>query len=257
MKHIICNYKMQLGVRESVALARGVLRGIQGQDVVPAIVVCPSFPALAEVRKVLVRSHVELGAQNVAAEAPGALTGEVAAAQLADIGCEYVIVGHSERRARLNETDTMVHAKLEQTLATTMTPILCVGEDAAQRAAGKAEDVVERQLTQAFQGLLWPRRRRAIVAYEPVWAIGSGTPATPADCIAMHRTIRHVAHGLLGVPAEDIVVLYGGSVDGHNAYTLLRERNIDGVLLGGASTKLHECLAVITAAREVMEAQRV
>lgn len=254
MKYVVGNYKMYLGVRESVALARGVLRGIRGSEVMPEIVLCPSFPALTEVRKIIARSHVTLGAQNVAAVAPGAMTGEVAAAQLADNGCEYVIVGHSERRQWLNESDDLVREKLVQAFAAGLTPILCVGESAQAREDGTSEAMVARQLA-ALRDVTLPRKRKLVIAYEPIWAIGKGTPATPADVIAMHRFIRSEARRYIDVAEEDIVVLYGGSVDGSNAYEYLREREVNGVLLGGASVKLHECLAVIGAAQEVMEAQ--
>lgn len=256
MKYIIGNYKMHLTGRESAALARGVLHGIRGSEVLPEIVICPSYTALGEVRKVIARSHVVLGAQNVAATPAGPYTGEVSAAQLADVGCTHVLVGHSERRHGLGEGDAAVQSKLVEALAAGVTPILCVGETHDERSAGKAEDVAARQVRAGLQGASFPKRVKCIIAYEPVWAIGSGSAATPDDAVAMHRVIRRAA-GEAGVAADSCVVLYGGSVDGSNAYTFLRERDVDGVLVGGASLKVHEFLAIITAAVDVLQAQGV
>lgn len=256
MKTIIANYKMHLGVRESVALARGVLRGIRGADVLPEIVVCPSYPALAEVRKALARSHVRLGAQNVAAEAAGAVTGEVSAAQLADVGCAYTLVGHSERRRGAHETDADVHAKIVQLHAAGITPVVCVGESAEQRANGSAESAVRGQVLRALEGAVWPRKMPVMFAYEPVWAIGSGQPATVADVLAMHRVVRQAAADALGVAEDEVAVLYGGSVDGENAYQYLREREVRGVLVGSASIKMHEFLRIVDAAIDVVNAQQ-
>lgn len=252
---VIGNYKLHCGVRESAALARGVLRGLRGGTHVPDVVLLPSFPALGEVRKVVARTHVLLGAQNLAPVAGGALTGEVSAAQLKDAGCAYVLVGHSERRRVLGETDTMVHDKLVIAYAASVTPILCVGEDAVARGAGQAQDVVAVQLTAALTGVTVQKSERVMIAYEPVWAIGTGDAATPGDVVAMHQHIRRVCKGLLGDRAVDVV--YGGSVDGKNAYDFLRERDVDGVLVGSASVKLAEFLLIIAAAAEVMQAQDV
>ncbi|MBI1907978.1 triose-phosphate isomerase [Candidatus Uhrbacteria bacterium] len=255
MKTVIGNYKMHLGSRESVALVRGVLHGIRGSEALPDIVVCPSSTALADVRKLIARSHVALGAQNVAPQPSGPLTGEISAQQLADAGCTHVLVGHSERRRSLGETDAMVHDKAVQAFAAGLTPVVCVGETAEERAAGKAEEAVARQVRAAFDGLRLPKRSVCMVAYEPVWAIGSGTPATPADAVAMHRVVRKALHESQHIAETDAKVLYGGSVDGANAYAFLRERDIDGVLVGGASLKIHEFLAIISAASEVITAQ--
>lgn len=255
MKYIIANYKMHLGTRESAALARGVLRGIRGAEVLPELVLCPSFPALADVRKIIVRSHIALGAQDVATESGGAMTGETSATQLVDVGCQYVIVGHSERRRLLRETDADVHKKILHAHDAGIIPIVCVGETAEQRAAGQAEAVVRAQVVAAFDKVTQPRRSPILVAYEPVWAIGSGTPATPADAVAMHRVIHQAVTDTLRLTGEAIVVLYGGSVDGTNAHQFLREREIGGVLVGGASIKIHEFSRILEAAVEVLRAQ--
>lgn len=245
---------MQCTARESVALAQGVLHGIQGVSDLPHIVVCPSFPALADVREVIVRTPVMLGAQNVATEESGALTGEVSARQVADAGCAYTLIGHSERRQLFGENDAMVQAKTAQAVAAGVTPIICVGESADDRAAGSELAVVGAQVRAALTGITFPRTMPCIIAYEPVWAIGNATPAAPIDAVVMHQEIRRIVSELTSLADDDVVVLYGGSVNGENASTFLREREIDGVLVGGASKKIHEFLAIITAASVVMRA---
>lgn len=256
MKMIVANYKMHLGIRESVALARGVLRGIRGADVLPEIVLCPSYPSLAEVRKAIARSHLRLGAQNVAAEPAGPLTGEIAASQLADVGCDIALVGHSERRRALRENDEDVRKKVQLLHVAGMTPIVCVGETAEERASDAAESVVRGQVLRALEGLQWPRRMPIVLAYEPVWAIGTGQAATPADVLAMHRVVRQAAADALAVTEQEVAVLYGGSVDGENAHQFLREREVSGVLVGSASMKIHEFLRIVQVAIDVMHAQQ-
>lgn len=243
MKMIIANYKMHCGVRESTALARGVLRGVQGKEHIPEIVLCPSFPALVDVRKVVAKTHVMLGAQDVASTPNGAFTGEVSATQLKDVGCDYVLVGHSERREGLGETDDVIRGKLMQAFAASVVPVLCVGKDAITQVAA------------AFRDVVVPRGERVIVAYEPLSAIGTGNAASVADVVAMHQAIRRAVTSIIA--DRDVFVLYGGSVDGKNAHDYLRERDVDGVLVGGASVKLAEFLTVIAAAEEVLHAQAV
>ncbi|MCR4312160.1 MAG: triose-phosphate isomerase [Candidatus Uhrbacteria bacterium] len=255
MKTIIANWKMNLGVRESVAQARGVLRILQGKEVLPTIVLCPSFTALAEVRKVTVRSHVELGAQNVGPNHAGAYTGEVSAQQLEDVGAHYVIIGHSERRTRFHEDDGLISDRLTATFAAGLTPILCVGEDAATRERGEHEAFVAAQVMRAFRGVDVSNRAQVIIAYEPIWAIGTGTSAEPADVLAMHRIIREAAASLK--LSDRLHVVYGGSVDGTNAYRFLREPEVDGVLVGGASLKIHEFEGIVGAACDVIAAQQL
>lgn len=255
MKILVANYKMHLGVRESVALARGVLLGIRGNEHLPEIVLCPTHTALAEVRKIVARSHVQLGAQNVAAEPDGALTGEVSAMQLADVGCSFVLVGHSERRRALHETDADVHAKVLQAHAAGIVPIVCVGESAEERGAGKAEHAVRAQVRAALGGVQQPRKLPVLLAYEPMWAIGAGKGAEPGDVVAMHRVVREAAAEALHVDPSTVGVLYGGSVTGDNAYAYLREKEVNGVLVGGASVKIQDFLRVLGATVEVMIAQ--
>ena len=255
MKYVVGNWKMNLGNRETVALIRGVLRSVQGRGQTPSIIVCPSFTSLAEAHKLLTRTRVELGAQNAGPERAGAFTGEVGLAQLEDVGCKYAIVGHSERRLAFHEDDAMVHARLAAVLASDLTPILCVGETGDIRAAGEAEKHVSLQLKKALAGQKFARGKKLLIAYEPVWAIGTGNPATPVQAVEMHQKIRTVAENLTGLSGERLAVLYGGSVDKSNAYQFLREPAVDGVLVGSASLKINEFHGIISAACDVMDAQ--
>jgi triosephosphate isomerase len=255
MKYIIANWKMNLGIRESVALARGTLHALQGKEKVPEVVVCPSFTALAEVRKTLSRTRMFLGAQSVGPGRTGAFTGEVGVSQLEDIGCTFAIVGHSERRS-LGESDATIGKKLAGLYETgNVTPILCVGESKDVRDAGEAEKFVKKELKDALSGLKIGRHRKLLIAYEPLWAIGTGKPATALEIVPMHEMIRKSVTDITGVDGADLAVLYGGSVDTANAYGFLREPSIDGLLVGGASLKIHDIHAIIESACEVITAQ--
>jgi len=254
MKTIIGNWKMNVGTRESLALARGVLLALRGRKCLPDVVVCPPFMALGEVRKAVARSHVSLGAQNVSAEEQGAFTGEISTRMLSEAGVTHVIVGHSERRRLFGETDETVNGKMIRVLSAGLIPILCIGEDKQVRQEGREREFVASQLRVALHGLPLRHKERIFVAYEPVWAIGTGTAAEPSDAVAMHAWIRSLVTELLpGIKREQFAVLYGGSVDGANAYAFLREDEIDGLLVGGASVKLSEFSKILDAAAEVLE----
>jgi triosephosphate isomerase len=255
MKYLIANWKMNLTVRESVALARGVLRAVQGRDNLPEIVLCPSYVALAEISKLLTHSHVKLGSQNAGPDKTGAFTGEVGMHQLEDVACAYAILGHSERRRLFNETDAVIKLRLQAVLASRLTPILCVGESAAAKGSSKVEELIQEQLANVLHGQVWPKDRPCIIAYEPVWAIGSGTPATVEEVLSRHTMIRSWLQTNLNLPADRVKVLYGGSVNGQNAYQFLREADIDGLLIGGASLKLQDFQNIIALASEILEAQ--
>lgn len=256
MKYVIGNWKMNLATRESLALIRGVLRALQGREVVPHVVICPSFTSLTEVHKLLTRTRVELGAQNAGPDRSGAMTGEIGLAQLEDVGCKYAIIGHSERRTTFHEDDSLIRSRLTAVLASTLNPILCVGEPAEVRARNEAISYVTEQLHAALRDQPIPRGKKLIVAYEPIWAIGSGQAATPQDAVEMHRVIRDVVRQYARIDGDRIAVVYGGSVESGNAYQFLREAEIDGVLVGGASLRLNEFEGILKAATEVIEAQR-
>ena len=255
MKYVIGNWKMHLGVRESVALARGVLRSLRGKEHSPEVILCPPFTSLSEVYKVIARSRVMIGGQNCGPERSGAFTGEVSVAMLEDVKASIVLIGHSERRHVFGETDKLISQKYEVALASKVNPILCVGETKETREAGTAFDYVRTQLTSALDGANIPRRHTLMIAYEPVWAIGSGETPAVGDIVEMHAFIRDEVVKLTGVKRTGINVFYGGSVDEENAYSFLRETDIDGLLVGGMSLKLAAFSGIIDAARDVVSSQ--
>ncbi len=237
------NWKMNTTEAEAIALALGVSEATVGAGC--DIAVCVPFPHLGPVREALKGSHVGLGAQDVYWEPKGAFTGEVSAAILADY-CRYVIIGHSERRQFFGESDEWVRRKLEAVLGLALDPIVCVGELLAERRAGQTEAVLARQIREGLKGL--PIASRVTIAYEPVWAIGTGETATPAmaqdACAFIRSELRRVA----GAAADAIRIQYGGSVTAENAPTLLAQPDIDGALVGGASLKADSFAAICAAA---------
>lgn len=256
MKTVIGNWKMNVGVRESVALARGTLLALRGRKVAPEVVICPSFVALSDVHKVVARSSVALGAQNVCGEEQGAFTGEISARMLSELGVTHVLIGHSERRHLFGETDEVVNKKLLQAFAHGLIPVLCIGETQQEYEQGKTRDRVQSQMVAALSGVRLKNRDRLFVAYEPVWAIGSGKTPEVAEIVSAHALIRGLFSEIF--PLADpgsLSVLYGGSVDGKNAYPFLREAEVDGVLVGGASVKLNQFKDIIVSAGDVLEAQ--
>lgn len=247
---------MNLGVRESVALARASLLLLRGKKVAPHMVICPSTIALSEVRKVVARSGCGLGAQNVSSEEQGAFTGETSARMLFEVGATHVIIGHSERRHVFGETDEIVNAKLSKALEHNLIPIVCVGETKEERDAGHVKKVILHQLAIACKNVRPKFSETLYVAYEPVWAIGTGETPTSSEIIEVHAHIREVLGELFPTaPATAFAVLYGGSVNPENAYTFLREKEIDGLLVGGASIKIHQLKEIVDAACQVLIAQ--
>ncbi|MBX6754128.1 triose-phosphate isomerase [Thermorudis peleae] len=244
------NWKMHTSYEEALALARGCVERIPASLAVD-VAIHPPFIWLVPVSKVLEGSAIALGAQNCAAREDGPLTGEVSAHMLAPF-CRYVIVGHSERRLLLHEDDAAIAAKLRLVFDHGMTPILCVGEQLAQREAGQAGEVVTQQLRAALDGLTPDRLARLVIAYEPVWAIGTGVPATPADAEAMAQLIRAVV-AELGTDGAALRVLYGGSVNATNAAGFLAMPAIDGALVGGASLDVEQFSAIVQAAEALYQ----
>ena len=229
------NWKMNKRPDESAELAAGILAALPGQHAVE-VVLCPPFVALAAVAQVLRGSHVKLGAQNVHAEESGAFTGEVAAGMLAGL-CQYVIVGHSERRQFFAETDEQVGRKAAAVLAHGLRPIICVGENLAEYEAAQTALVVERQVRTAYGQIAAADVASTVVAYEPVWAIGSGRAATAAGANKVcAETVRAVLAQMFGEAlAQQVRVQYGGSVKGGNIAEFMAQPDIDGALVGGAS----------------------
>lgn len=241
------NWKMHGSRAENQALVEGLL-GAGKIDDRAACVVFPPFVYLAELARSLKGSPISLGAQNVCAENQGAFTGEVSAAMLRDVGCEYVLVGHSERRALYGEDDAMVARKFAAALARALTPVLCVGELLAERDAGQTHAVVGRQLDAVLAVSGVAALGRSVLAYEPVWAIGTGRTASPDQAQDVHAFIRARVATHDASIAAGLRVLYGGSVKAGNAAELFGMPDVDGGLIGGASLKAEDFLAIWTAA---------
>ena len=244
---VIGNWKMHKTGAEGVALATEIVAGLRPGRA--EVAVAPPFTALAPVADAVGGSSVALAAQDVFPEREGAFTGAVSASMLAAAGCSIVLVGHSERRHVFGDGDEDVRRKVLAVLDAGMRPVVCVGETLEQRDAGRAEDVVREQLEAAVRGLSDARSVPLTVAYEPVWAIGTGRTATPDTAEAMHRIIRASLAALAGPgAAERTPVLYGGSVKGDNAGAILSGANVDGLLVGGASLRADSFLDICHAA---------
>ncbi|MBW1980419.1 MAG: triose-phosphate isomerase [Deltaproteobacteria bacterium] len=230
------NWKMHFTVAEALTLVRELEDGLQKLDD-RQVVVAPPYTALAEVSRVLAGSPIEVAAQNCHWESQGAYTGEVSVGMLADVGCRYVIVGHSERRQYFAETDESVNLKVKAVIEGGLTAIVCVGETLAERQAGNTLKVLERQLLGAFAGLSEQHEfSRLVLAYEPVWAIGTGQTATTEQAQEAHAFLRgKLAERFNKNVANEIRILYGGSVKPENVDALMAQPDIDGALVGGAS----------------------
>ena len=246
-KLVAGNWKMHGSLAENEALL-GALR--PAADAVAGVecAVCVPFPYLAQTRKLLQGSAIRWGAQDVSEHQKGAYTGEVSAAMLRELGCRYAIVGHSERRALHAEDSPLVGRKMRAAQAAGVTPIACVGETLAEREAGKTESVVAGQLDALIAESGAGALANVVIAYEPVWAIGTGKTASPDQAQAVHRFIRERVRAAAASVAEGLVILYGGSVKANNARALFAMPDIDGGLVGGASLDATEFSAVLRAA---------
>jgi len=247
-KFIAGNWKMYTTAATARELASAVAGGV---GVAPrvTVAVCPPFPYLIPVADALWGTAVSLGAQNVYPEKEGAFTGEVSPSMLVDAGCRYVIVGHSERRHVLGEGDPLINRKVHAAQAAGLQVILCVGETLAEREANRTEAVLETQLTAGLAGVTAAGVDGLVIAYEPVWAIGTGKNATPAQAQEAHAFIRDRVGRMFGEkPAAALPIQYGGSVKPENAATLLSQPDVDGALVGGASLKAESFLAIVRAA---------
>jgi triosephosphate isomerase len=247
------NWKMHMTIPGAIDLATAIVEALAGVSEAE-IVLAPPFTALSEATKVLDGTAVRLAAQNMHWEDKGAFTGEVSAPMLKDAGCRYVIIGHSERRQYFGETDAWVNKKIKAALKAGVFPIICIGELLAERERGETMGVVSRQLAGGLAGIAAEGFDPIIVAYEPVWAIGTGKTASPAQAEEVHAHIRkELARRYGNAPAECAIILYGGSVKPANACALLNERNIDGFLVGGASL---EAEAFVQIVREAIKAYK-
>jgi len=251
-KFIIGNWKMHTTTAQAARLAQSVVDGAGLEDRV-FVAVCPPFPYLALVGGILKGSRVTLGAQNLYPAKEGAFTGEVSPTMLLDLGCKYVILGHSERRHQLGESDAFINQKIRSALAAGLDVIFCIGETLDQRKADQTEAVLDQQIIKGLADLSLDTLTRLIIAYEPVWAIGSqGQQATPEQAQTAHALIRRRFGQMFGEKsAQKLVIQYGGSVKPENATALLGRHDVDGALIGGASLEADSFLAIIQiAARE-------
>lgn len=244
---------MNLNSAEGAALAKEVVSLVGSQTDV-AVCVCPTFTTLESVSKEVNNSNVQLGAQNMHFEAAGAYTGEVSAEMLRHLFCNFVILGHSERREYFGETDAIVNKKTLAALAANLKPIVCIGETLDEREADQVKAVIKKQLEGALVGVTAESADALVIAYEPVWAIGTGKTATPEMAEEVHAEIRCLLAGLIGEDAsEKVRILYGGSMKPENADDLLAQRNIDGGLIGGAALKANSFAALVESAAKLCQ----
>ena len=234
-KLIAGNWKMNNSNKEALELVnnlKGLVKDVKDRD----IMIAPTFTCLSDVHNAIKGTNIKLGAQNLYFEEKGAFTGQISADMLLAVGCEYVIIGHSECRDIFGEKDELINKKVKRALDKNLIPVLCVGEHLEEREKGITSDIVSTQTKEAFKGLSDAEAKKVVIAYEPVWAIGTGKTATPQDADDVHKTIRETLKSLYNESvAEGMIILYGGSVNEKNANDLLNMPNIDGALVGGAS----------------------
>ncbi|MHB1424115.1 MAG: triose-phosphate isomerase [Gemmataceae bacterium] len=246
-KFVAGNWKMFTNKAAARQLAAAVVKGL-GDEQRVAVAVCPPFPYLSAVAEVLAGSRVALGAQNCYHEKEGAFTGEVSPAMLVDVGCRYVILGHSERRHKLGETDAFINRKVHAALTVGLEVILCLGETLEERQAKRTETVLETQLHGSLAGIDAAALCRVVLAYEPVWAIGTGQNATPEQAQQAHAFLRGQIRQRFGEEAASgLPIQYGGSIKPDNAASLFRQADVDGGLIGGASLNADHFLAIVRA----------
>lgn len=248
MKKLIAgNWKMNGSLAANEILVKAILDGLRGAEPAADMALCAPAPYLAQLQALLQGSPIAWGAQDVSAHEQGAYTGEVSAAMLRDFACRYAIVGHSERRQCHGETDVLVATKAQRALALGLCPIVCVGETLAEREAGQTEAVVKRQLAAVIHAVAHCTSE-IVVAYEPVWAIGTGKTASPEQAQQVHAVLRAQLSAATQHP-ERVRILYGGSMNAANAASLLVQPDIDGGLIGGASLKAADFLQIVASSR--------
>lgn len=247
-KVIAGNWKMNMNLHQSQKLVSEIINGL-GKNNKAEVIVCPPFTSLSEVNNLLKGTRIKLGAQNMYYEESGAYTGEISADMLKSVGCEYVILGHSERRVIFNESDELINKKILTALSKGLKPIFCVGELLEQRESGNTMQVVARQIENGLVGVTPDQMKNILIAYEPVWAIGTGKTATPEQAQEVHSFIRGlVAKEFSVTVAENLIIQYGGSVKPDNSGELLSQKDIDGALVGGACLKADSFLGIIASA---------
>ncbi|MDP3791476.1 MAG: triose-phosphate isomerase [Candidatus Omnitrophota bacterium] len=239
------NWKMNKNIGESIDLANSIKRSVYDIEEVE-MVVCPPYTSLSDVREVLMDTNIKLGAQDCYWEREGAFTGEVSAPMLKDVGCEYVIIGHSERRQFFGETNETVNKKAKALLKEGLKPIVCVGEKLEERKSGKTFDVIKDHVANSLTGLTKDEMLKTVIAYEPVWAIGTGVNATKEQAQEVHQYIRKLLKEIFGEEvAKAVRIQYGGSVKPDNIKELISQEDVDGALVGGASLKADSFIQLV------------
>jgi triosephosphate isomerase len=248
-KVIAGNWKMYNDVNQSVDLVSGLKKELEGKNINAAVIVCPPFTNLETVNAVIKDSAIQLGAQNMYFEENGAFTGEISPAMLKSVGCSFVILGHSERRTIFGESNQLINKKIKAALKFGIKPIFCIGESLEQRENGTTFKVVENQITEGLAGITESELETLIIAYEPVWAIGTGKVASPEQAQEVHKFIRQLLSKIYTAQfAEKVIIQYGGSVKPENAAELLSQPDIDGALVGGACLKADSFAKIIISA---------
>ncbi len=248
-KIIIANWKMKLNLKETSDLLKKIkvkFKNVKKGE----IAICPNFISLLEAKEILKKSNIKLGAQDVFWEGSGAYTGEISPSMLEEAGCKYVIIGHSERRKYFMENYEMIHREIKAVLAVEdLIPIVCVGENWDERKTDRRDFVLFDQIQQALGGIRWSGEEKIIIAYEPIWAIGSGTAIEPKEAVYAHKVIKLTLNDLFGVDVvkNNFKIIYGGSINSKNVKNFVGLENIDGVLVGGASLDPEEFYKVVQA----------
>jgi triosephosphate isomerase len=258
-KLIAGNWKMNKDIHETVTLVNEIKERVKSLETSPAeasvdIVICPPFISLVVAAGLIKGTQIKLAAQNMYYQNDGAYTGETSARMLKAVGCEYVILGHSERRLFFKETNELINLKVKQALANDLTPIICVGEMLEERESGVTDQIITTQVKGVLSGLTMQEIEKIVIAYEPVWAIGTGKTATTDQANQVHKLIRKLVSQLFSwAIAEKLIIQYGGSVNAQNAFELLSQSDIDGALVGGACLKSDSFTSIIGSAIEAMK----
>jgi len=248
-KVIAGNWKMNKDLTESQYLISKLASGLSGKKFNCEVIICPPFTSLSEANTLIKNTSIKLGGQNLYFQESGAYTGEISGTMLKSVGCEYVIIGHSERRTIFNELDGLINKKIKAAFAAGLTPIFCIGETLEERMSGKEKDVLNTQLSGGLAEISMEQMKSLIIAYEPVWAIGTGKTATPEQAEEMHRFIRtYIKNDFADETADNLIIQYGGSVKPENAKELLSQPDIDGALVGGACLNAESFISIIEAA---------
>ncbi|MFA8342300.1 MAG: triose-phosphate isomerase [Rhodothermaceae bacterium] len=240
------NWKMNNNLSEAVSLISDLKKELSGSELNADVIICPPFVSLDTAKELIKDSVIQLGAQNMHFEESGAFTGEISAEMLKSVGCQYVVLGHSERRVIFKECNETINKKVKKALSSGLKPIFCIGETLEERESGVTNKVVEEQIRKGLEGLSKEDMAKVIVAYEPVWAIGTGKTATPEQAQEVHAFIRSLLAELFtSEVAEATILQYGGSVKPDNAKELLSQKDIDGALVGGACLKADSFTGII------------